>query len=84
MGVVVRLQSGRYRLFLKGVSEIFMKKCSSHVVVSKNLNHTQHADSDIKTRTIDKIARDNISRTIIFYANQMLRTIALCYRNFES
>ena len=84
MGVVIRLQSGRYRLFLKGASEILMKKCSTHVIVSKNPNHTQHADSDIETRTIDEITRDNISRTIIFYANQMLRTIALCYRDFES
>ena len=25
----------------------------------------------------------NTERTIIFYANQMLRTIALCYRDFE-
>ena len=84
MGVVVHLQSGRYRLFLKGASEILMKKCSSHIIVSKNPNHTQHADSDIKTRTIDEITRDNISRTIIFSAKQMLRTIALCYRDFKS
>ena len=30
------------------------------------------------------LAEENISRTIIFYANQTLRTIALCYRDFES
>jgi len=84
MGVVVRLQSGRYRLFLKGASEILSKKCKRHVVVSKNPDHSQHVDSEVETKAIDEVTRDNISRTIIFYANQMLRTIALCYRDFES
>jgi len=84
MGVVVRLPSGRYRLFLKGASEILTKKCARHVVVSKNPDHSQHADSEIETTALDEITRDNISRTIIFYANQMLRTIALCYRDFEN
>ncbi|KAF9234118.1 Ca-transporting ATPase [Melanogaster broomeanus] len=31
---------------------------------------------------IDKNSQENISRTIIFYANQTLRTIAVCYRDF--
>ena len=84
MGVIVRLQSGRYRLFLKGASEILTKKCTRHVVVSKNPDRGQSADSEIKTKAIDEVTKDNISRTIIFYANQMLRTIALCYRDFES
>jgi Ca2+-transporting ATPase len=50
----------------------------------KNPDHSQHADSEIETKAINEITKDNISRTIIFYANQMLRTIALCYRDFES
>ena len=84
MGVVARLQTGRYRLFLKGASEILTKKCTRHVVVSKNPRKSQHADSEIETKAIDEVTKDNISRTIIFYANQMLRTVALCYRDFES
>ncbi|KAF9644891.1 Ca-transporting ATPase, partial [Thelephora ganbajun] len=83
MGVVVRLHCGHYRLFLKGASEILTKKCTRHVVVSKDPDPSQHADSEIETRTIDEIAKENISRTIIFYANQTLRTIALCYRDFD-
>ncbi|KAJ3524170.1 hypothetical protein NMY22_g11122 [Coprinellus aureogranulatus] len=35
--------------------------------------------NEVETKPIDELARDNISRTIIFYANQTLRTIALCY-----
>ncbi|KAF8972113.1 hypothetical protein BDZ97DRAFT_1752724 [Flammula alnicola] len=38
----------------------------------------------IETKPIDELAKENISRTIIFYANQTLRTIALCYRDFTS
>ena len=84
MGIVVRLQSGRYRLFLKGASEILTKKCTHHVVVSKSPDNSQNADSEIETKAIDEVTKDNISRTIIFYANQMLRTIALCYKDFGS
>ena len=84
MGVVVRLPSGSHRLFLKGASEILTKKCTRHVVVSKTPNQSQHPDSEIETKAINDITKDNVSRTIIFYANQMLRTIALCYRDFEA
>lgn len=79
MGVVVRLPGGRYRVYLKGASEILTKNCSRHVVVERG-----SADKDVETRELDELSRDNISRTIIFYANQTLRTIALCYRDFES
>jgi len=34
MGIVVRLQSIRYRLFPKGASEILTKKCTRYVIVS--------------------------------------------------
>ena len=83
-GVVVRLSSGRYRLFLKGASEILKKKCTHYVVVSKNLDLNPHPDSEIETKVIDEITEDNISRTTDLYANQILGTIALCYRDFES
>jgi Ca2+-transporting ATPase len=47
-------------------------------------NPGRGSESEIETKAIDDIAKDNISRTIIFYAHQMLRTIVLCYRDFES
>ncbi|RDX57115.1 calcium-translocating P-type ATPase [Lentinus brumalis] len=80
MGVVVRLSKRHYRVYLKGASEILTKKCSQHIVVERGSKETDVID----TREIDELARDNISRTIIFYANQTLRTIAVCYRDFES
>ncbi|EKM58525.1 uncharacterized protein PHACADRAFT_252935 [Phanerochaete carnosa HHB-10118-sp] len=83
MGVVVRLHGGRYRLFLKGASEILTRMCTRHIVVA-NPNGTPQLHDDIETREIDELANENIQRTIIFYANQTLRTIAICYRDFES
>jgi Ca2+-transporting ATPase len=80
MGVVVRRANGSARLYLKGASEILTKRCSRHVVVHQG----EARDGEVETTEIDQLAADNISRTIIFYANQTLRTIALCYRDYES
>lgn len=82
MGVVVKLPGGGYRLYVKGASEILSKKCKYHVVVNKDGNFD--TSGVVQTRAIDEFAEDNISRTIIFYANQSLRTIALCYRDLPT
>ncbi|KAI0925597.1 hypothetical protein AcV5_008291 [Taiwanofungus camphoratus] len=84
MGVVVKMPDGRWRLHLKGASEILTKKCSKHVVVRQDGKAPERAGDEVETREIDELAGDNISRTTIFYANQTLRAIALCYRDFES
>lgn len=97
MGVVIRKESGkRYRAFFKGASEILSKKCTRHVVVTQPPQADNYGvdeekrvmeddeDGTIETKEIDSLAEDNISRTIIFYANQTLRTIALCYRDFDT
>ena len=83
MGVVVKVRDGLYRLFLKGASEILTKICTSHVVIGRPGSPLQD-HGEIPTTAIDEVSNDNIQRTIIFYANQSLRTIALCYRDFES
>lgn len=83
MGVVVKLSPTRWRVYLKGASEILTKRCSRHVVVRQDPREND-ADGEVETQEIDELSRDNISRTIIFYANQTLRTIALCYREFNS
>jgi Ca2+-transporting ATPase len=84
MAVVVRTRKGNFRLFLKGASEILSKKCIQHVVVHKEGAGAQSPTDEIETAPIDELVNDNISQTTIFYANQMLRTIALCYRDFDS
>lgn len=85
MGVVVKLGEGRWRLYIKGASEILTKLCARHVVVSRPDEELKGSEDDaVETKEIDALSKDNISRTIIFYANQTLRTIALCYRDFDS
>ena len=84
MGVIVRLSSGKFRLYAKGASEILSKECAQHVVVRNRNSETGKVNEEVEVKMIDDLAKENISRTIIFYANQTLRTIALCYKDFES
>ena len=83
MGCVVRLPDGVHRLFMKGASEILMRKSTRHVVVRDGVNDVP-GGSGVETAPIGEYEEDNISRTITFYASQTLRTIALCYRDFRS
>lgn len=80
MGVVVKTDRG-YRLYLKGASEIMTNLCSKHVVVRQE---GPGSTSAIDEQPLDAASEENNKRTIMFYANQCLRTIALCYRDFES
>jgi Ca2+-transporting ATPase len=82
MGVVVKLENGSYRLYLKGASEILTKLCTRHVIVSPGANQASDEDATVETIEIDAYAEVNVSCTIIFYANQSLRTITICYRDF--
>ncbi|KAH9440162.1 hypothetical protein Pst134EB_030791 [Puccinia striiformis f. sp. tritici] len=91
MGVVVKLPgTGGYRLYLKGASEVLTKLTSHYVCVEGPSSSTSEAEAsksdggDVTSAPFDLDTRENVSRTIMFYANQSLRTIALCYRDFES
>lgn len=81
MGVVVKVREGQWRLYLKGASENLSKQCTSRVVVDKNRKGV--ASDEVETAPIDQFGREEINRTIISYANQTLRTIALCYRDLD-
>ncbi|THH15336.1 hypothetical protein EW146_g5119 [Bondarzewia mesenterica] len=81
MGVVVKLGDSRWRLHIKGASEIVTANCTSHVVVHENTS--EYAGKAIETDRIGPLEQDNMSRTITFYASQSLRTIGICYRDFE-
>lgn len=85
MGVVVRVESGSYRLYVKGASEILTKLCIHHVVTSQSgAQAGNESEEEVAVAQINESQQENISRTIIFYANQTLRTIAICYRDFAS
>jgi Ca2+-transporting ATPase len=81
MDAIIRLQSGRYHLFLKSASKVITKKCTHYVAISKNPDYSQHTDPEV---ALYETARDNISRTATFYTNLTLRTTVHCYRDFES
>ncbi|KZO91541.1 calcium-translocating P-type ATPase [Calocera viscosa TUFC12733] len=88
MGIVVKLDNGNFRFYVKGASEILSKLCTRHVVTrpAESFDDDDKADedADVEVAHFNEITRENIQRTIIFYANQSLRTIAVCYRDFES
>ncbi|TFY80381.1 hypothetical protein EWM64_g3629 [Hericium alpestre] len=82
MGVVVKVDKYTYRLYLKGASEVLADKCR-HTVIVYEKDADAHAGGEVETAPMSDLQQENISRTISMYANQMLRTIALCYRDFE-
>ncbi|EMD33941.1 hypothetical protein CERSUDRAFT_55726 [Gelatoporia subvermispora B] len=83
MGTLVRMPGGCFRLYLKGPSDVLAKSCKTHIVVRSDAVQ-RSIDDDVETTEIDEPARDNILRTNITYSEQGLRTIALCYRDFDS
>ncbi|KAF9241128.1 P-type ATPase, partial [Melanogaster broomeanus] len=80
--IVVKLANVKYQLYVKGASEILMSLCTRHVVVSPAPSPGDDDTAILETVEIDTNSQENISRTIIFCANQTLRTIAVCYRDF--
>ena len=50
----------------------------------RSSNHSNHDRGDVELAEIDDFSEENITRTIIFYANQTLRTVALRCRDFAS
>lgn len=74
MGVVVQMENGRARLYVKGASEIMLEKCTQIVRdPSKDLSLTALTDDN----------RDTIMNLIESYASNSLRTIGIIYRDFE-
>lgn len=82
MGVVVKKEDGKgWRLMVKGASEILLKLCESYVEMEDS---NDDDDSEIKTLPFDEESRSSIDSTILSYASQSLRTIAICYRDFPT
>jgi Ca2+-transporting ATPase len=77
-GAFVDLGEGRRRLYLKGASEVLAEKCTRRILVDEDV------DDEIQTSPMDSTAGDMINQTITSYTNQGLRTISLCYRDFDS
>jgi Ca2+-transporting ATPase len=74
MGVVIQLENGRYRLYVKGASEILLEKCTEII-------HDPTRDSSSSPMTDDN--RQTLTNLIDNYASRSLRTIAMVYRDFD-
>ncbi|OAL03972.1 calcium-translocating P-type ATPase [Phaeosphaeriaceae sp. SRC1lsM3a] len=74
-GVVVKLRDGRYRLYVKGASEILLGKCDKIVT---------DASKELVDAPLTGDNRETLEHVITAYASRSLRTIGLVYRDFES
>ncbi|XWW98802.1 hypothetical protein V2A60_006805 [Cordyceps javanica] len=75
MGIVVQLPKGKFRLYVKGASEILLAQC-------KTTLHDPAKDDSVTPMTTSNI--ETVGHLIESYANRSLRTIGLCYRDFEA
>lgn len=74
MGIVVQLENGTARLYVKGASEIMLRKCSS--IVRDPTRDTTNAPITVDDKEVIKDLIEN-------YATRSLRTIGIVYRDFE-
>ncbi|KAI0139078.1 calcium-translocating P-type ATPase [Hypoxylon sp. NC0597] len=74
MGIVVQLENGGARLYVKGASEIVLKKCSTIL---------RDPTRDTSTAPLTPDDSELIKGLIESYASRSLRTIGLVYRDFE-
>jgi len=74
MGIVVQLENGRARLYVKGASEIVLDKCTQIL---------RDPASGLASATLHEENRETIKKLIETYARNSLRTIGLIYRDFE-
>lgn len=74
MAAVVKLEDGRYRMYVKGASEILLAKASTIVDGTKELS----------IRPMSSDMRETLNHLIETYASRSLRTIGFLYKDFES
>ncbi|CAG8958661.1 hypothetical protein HYFRA_00011501 [Hymenoscyphus fraxineus] len=74
MGVVVQLDDGKHRLYVKGASEILLEKCSTVI---------RDPTKELNASSINDENRQTLLGLIDNYASRSLRTIAMVYRDFE-
>ncbi|EQL02750.1 ATPase, P-type, calcium-transporting, PMCA-type [Ophiocordyceps sinensis CO18] len=75
MGIVVQLPKGRARLLVKGASEIVLAHCGQTL---------RDPSVDDSVAPLSQGNTDTIMGLIESYAMRSLRTIGICYRDFES
>ena len=74
MAAVVKLNSGRYRMLVKGASEILLAQCTSIV---------ENPTKGLINVPLSSEGTEKLKEVIDEYASRSLRTIGLVYRDFE-
>ncbi|XP_014556849.1 hypothetical protein COCVIDRAFT_37567 [Bipolaris victoriae FI3] len=74
-GAVAKLSDGRYRMYVKGASEILLAMCDKIVT---------DANKELIEAPMTADNREALEHIITTYASRSLRTIGLIYRDFES
>ncbi|CAM1506425.1 Fc.00g060660.m01.CDS01 [Cosmosporella sp. VM-42] len=74
MGIVVQIPGGPARLYIKGASEIILRECSQ-------ILRDPAADASLAPMSEDNVS--TINQLIDSYARRSLRTIGICYKDFE-
>ncbi|CAO3652739.1 unnamed protein product [Cunninghamella echinulata] len=81
-----------YRLHIKGATEVLLSKCSSILSMhdpSYNNNPSFNADNEtdrynIKSRAMTEHNHIRLTKIIQTYGSRCLRTIAMCYRDYDT
>ncbi|KAI8098698.1 PMCA-type calcium-translocating P-type ATPase [Halteromyces radiatus] len=97
MGTVIRVNYDHptertiYRLHIKGAAEVLLSRCSHLLSMHDHSYDTHQAMEekescryDIRTRVMTEHNHARMSKIIQTYGNNSLRTIAICYRDFDS
>ncbi|KAF1828483.1 calcium ATPase [Decorospora gaudefroyi] len=74
-GAVQKLNDGRFRMYVKGASEILLGMCDKIVT---------DANKELVETSMTGDNRETLEQVITTYASRSLRTIGLIYRDFES
>ena len=75
MGTAVRMKNGKYRLYVKGASEIMLGKCYKII---------RDPTSDLTETLITTENLETLNQVITNYASRSLRTIGMLYKDFDS
>ncbi|KAL3420726.1 calcium p-type atpase [Phlyctema vagabunda] len=75
MGCVVQQKNGKYRLYIKGASEILLEKCT---------NIINDPTKEVSSVPMSADNRKTVNSLINSYALRSLRTIGMVYRDFDS
>ncbi|KAL0933980.1 p-type calcium ATPase [Colletotrichum truncatum] len=75
MAVMAKLSDGNYRLLVKGAAEVVFDQCTTIIKDPKK---------GLATEAITSDARENLRSSIRDYAKQMLRPIAVAYKDVDA